>query len=90
VDFPQDLLRAPWERADRVSRPMPTRKTSMWLSLYSVEKTKWKHAAKRSGLCLSDFIRLTVNAKLKIPTEDLIPKLEKKDSSQTSILDFCS
>jgi len=69
---------------------MPTRKTSLRLSLYSVEKTKWSHAAKRGGLCLSDFIRLSINARLKIPTEDLIPKLEKKDASQTSILDLCS
>lgn len=61
----------------------------MWLSLYSVEKTQWAHAAKRNGLCLSDFIRLTMNAKLKIPTEDLVPKLEKRDNRQTSILDFC-
>lgn len=68
---------------------MPTMKTSMWLSLYSVEKTKWSHAAKRHKLCLSDFIRFTMNAKLKIPTEDLIPKLEKRDTGQMSLLDVC-
>ena len=83
-------LRAARTRAGRVSGLMAKRKTSMWLSLYSVEKTQWSHAAKRNKLCLSDFIRLTMNAKLKISTEDLVPKLEKRDSRQMSILDVCS
>lgn len=55
--------------------------------LYQTEKTQWKHAAKRHRLCLSEFIRLTMNAKLKIPTEDLASKLEKRDPGQLSILD---
>jgi len=67
---------------------MPMVKTSMWLTLYSVEKTKWKKVAKRHGLCLSDFIRFTMNAKVKMPSEDLVEKMEKKLPEQISMLEM--
>ncbi len=74
----------------RITCPMPTKKTNMWMVVYSSEKTKWTRAAKRRGLCLSDFIRMTMNAQLRIPTEDLVAKLEQKLPEQTSILDLVS
>ncbi len=66
---------------------MPTAKTTLRLTLFKVEKTKWKAAAKRHRLRLSEFVRWTVNTKVRIPTIDLAEKLEKKRPEQMSIID---
>ncbi|MBU0459110.1 hypothetical protein KJ652_02055 [Patescibacteria group bacterium] len=66
---------------------MPTAKTTLRLTLFKVEKTKWKSAAKRHRLRLSEFVRWTVNTKVRIPTIDLAKKLEKKKPEQMCILD---
>ena len=66
---------------------MPTAKTSLRISLFKIEKTKWKAAAKRHRLGISDFVRWTVNTKVRIPTVDLAKKLEKKLPEQMSIID---
>jgi hypothetical protein len=44
-----------------------------------MEKTKWKSAAKKHRLRLSEFVRWTVNTKVRIPTTDLSAKLEKRN-----------
>ena len=66
---------------------MPTAKTTLRLTLFKVENTKWKAAAKRHRLWLSEFVRWTVNTKVRIPTIDLAEKLEKKRPEQMSIID---
>lgn len=67
--------------------PMPVQKTSLRLTVFKVEKTKWKVVAKRHRLCLSEFVRWTVNTRCKIPTLDLAGKLEKKKPEQMCIID---
>ena len=68
---------------------MPTAKTTLRLTLFKVEKTKWKAAAKRHRLRLSEFVRWTVNTKVRIPTIDLAEKLSiidvTKYDAQTSM-----
>ncbi|MDA1208403.1 MAG: hypothetical protein O2904_00015 [bacterium] len=66
---------------------MSAQKTSLRLTLFKVEKTKWKFEAKRHRLCLSEFVRWTVNTKVRIPTLDLVSKLEKKRPEQMCIVD---
>ncbi len=66
---------------------MPVQKTSLRLTVLKMEKTKWKAAASRYQLCLSHFVRWTVNTKVRIPTLDLAKKLEKKMPEQMCIID---
>tara|TARA_Y100000310_G_C20096481_1_gene540727 strand:+ start:128 stop:361 length:234 start_codon:yes stop_codon:yes gene_type:complete len=66
---------------------MPVQKTSLRVTLFKVEKTKWKAVAKRHRLCISEFVRWTVNTKVRIPTMDLAAKLEKKKPEQMCIID---
>lgn len=66
---------------------MLVQKTTLRLTLFKVEKTKWKAAARRHRLSLSNFIRWTVNTRLRIPTVDLAGKLEKRRPEQMSIID---
>ena len=73
--------------ADTMSTPMPTAKTTLRLTLFKVEKTKWKAAAKRHRLGIGDFVRWTVNTRVRIPTIDLAKKLEKRRPEQMSIID---
>jgi len=87
VDYLQDILRAPREKIDKVVGLMPTQKTSLRLTVFKVEKTKWKAVASRHRLRLSEFVRWTVNTKVRIPTLDLAKKLEKKKPEQMCIID---
>ena len=66
---------------------MPVQKTSLRLTVLKVEKTKWKGAADRYHLCLSHFVRWTVNTKVGISTLDLAKKLDKKKPEQMCIID---
>jgi hypothetical protein len=66
---------------------MPVQKTTLRLTLFKVEKTKWHAVAKRHKLCLSEFVRWTVNTKVGISTVDLAHKLEKKKPEQMCIID---
>ncbi len=70
-----------------VRGPMPVQKTTLRLTLFKVEKTKWHAVAKRNRLCLSEFVRWTVNTRVGISTVDLAQKLEKKKPEQMSIID---
>ncbi|PIR53502.1 hypothetical protein COU76_00805 [Candidatus Peregrinibacteria bacterium CG10_big_fil_rev_8_21_14_0_10_49_10] len=62
-------------------------KTRLRLTLFKVEKTKWKAIAKRHRLHVSEFVRWTVNTKCRIPTVDLAGKLEKRKPEQLCIID---
>jgi hypothetical protein len=64
---------------------MSVQKTTLRLTLFRVEKTKWKNAANKHKLRLSEFVRWTVNTKVGISTEDLAHKLEKKQPEQMRI-----
>ncbi|MBT4367048.1 hypothetical protein HOD24_01525 [Candidatus Peregrinibacteria bacterium] len=66
---------------------MPSQKTTLRLTLFRSEKTKWNASAKRHRLRLSEFVRWTVNTKVRIPTVDLAKKLEKKKPEQMCIID---
>ena len=83
-EIPQDIR----GHSDTVPSPMPTQKTSLRITLFRVEKTKWSSSAKQHRLCLSEFVRWTVNTKVRIPTLDLAAKLEKRKPEQLSIIDM--
>lgn len=61
-------------------------KKEVRLTVFQVEKTKWQTEAKKHKLRLSHFVRLIVNGKLRIPTEDLVKKVERKHPDQMSFL----
>lgn len=82
--IPQDIR----GHSDKVTSPMSAHKTSLRITLFKVEKTKWSDSAKRHRLCLSEFVRWTVNTKVRIPTLDLAAKLEKRKPEQLSIIDM--
>ena len=66
---------------------MPRIKSSFRLSLFKTEKTKWKKASKRHKMTLSQFIRMVMNSRLHIPTNDLAKKTECRNDEQMSIYD---
>ncbi|MEK7137230.1 MAG: hypothetical protein AAB853_03005 [Patescibacteria group bacterium] len=66
---------------------MPKMKSSVRLTVFKVEKTRWMHEAKKMKITLSQFVRMTMNTKLHIPTNDLARKIDCKSKEQMSIYD---
>jgi hypothetical protein len=65
-----------------MSRP----KSEIRLVVFRSEKTRWREEAKKYKLRLSQYVRMVVNGKLQIPSEDLARKLERPRPEQMSIL----
>lgn len=61
-------------------------KSEVRLTVFQVEKTKWQAEAKKHKLRLSQFVRMIINGKLHIPTEDLQRKVEKRHPDQLNLL----
>ena len=65
-------------------------KAEVRLVVFRSEKGQWETEAKKYKLRLSQFVRMIVNGKLRIPTEDLVRKVEKPKPEQMSFLNTAS
>ncbi|MDD5042019.1 MAG: hypothetical protein PHX87_06560 [Candidatus Peribacteraceae bacterium] len=67
---------------------MTPAKVCVRLALFPSERTRWQAEAKKFKMRLAQFVRMTVNAKLKIPTEDLVKKVERPKPEQMSLMEM--
>ena len=89
-DLPKDIKIFLLTHRVTMATLMPKVQSSLRLTLYKMEKTQWRNEAKKLKVTLSQFVRMVMNARLHICTDDLVKKLDCKKSEQTSIYDNVS
>ena len=86
LGYRQDKTGARWLWGGYSARSMTLQKSEVRLIVFRSEKGRWQQEAKKHKLQLSQFVRMIVNAKLKIPTEDLVKRVERPKPEQMSMV----